>query len=152
MTEPDEAGGPGVVIEAPEGAPDRIQPPISAAARPFWDATRDRRLVLQWCRACERPIHFPREACPRCLGADLVFRPAAGVGTIYACSTMALPGNAGMAGRAPCVVALVDLPEGVRVLANIVGDGAPAVAVGDGVAAAWEPLVDGRHLLVFVPG
>lgn len=128
---------------------ERLLPPISPAAEPFWEATREQRLVLQWCTACELAIHFPREACPRCLGTDLVFRPAAGTGTVYAVSTMPVPGNAGMADRAPYTVALVDLPEGVRVLSNVLGEGALDVAVGDPVVAAWEPLADGRHLLVF---
>lgn len=136
---------------APEGAPDRFSPPVSPAAEPFWEASRRRELVIQWCTDCERAIHFPREACPACLGTALEFRPAAGTGTVYACSTMPVAANPTMAGRAPYVVALVDLPEGVRVLANVVGDGALDVAVGDPVAAAWEPLADGRHLLVFIP-
>ena len=63
---------------------------------------------------------------------------------------MPAPGNPGMAGRAPYVVALIDLPEGVRMLSSIVGDGALDAAVGDPVAIAWEPLVDGRLLPVFV--
>ncbi|MCU1371828.1 MAG: DNA-binding protein [Ilumatobacteraceae bacterium] len=143
-----------LVIAAPEGAPDRQQPPVSPAAEPFWEATRTCSLVIQWCCACERAIHFPREACPACLGTDLEFRPAAGTGTVYACSEMPAPGNPGMKGRAPYVVALVDLPEGVRLLSSVVrADGAPEVAeaaVGDAVRVAWEPLADGRHLPVFV--
>jgi len=143
-----------LVIPAPEGAPDRQPPPVSPAAGPFWEATRSCSLVIQWCRSCEQAIHFPREACPSCLGADLEFRPAAGTGTVYAMSEMPAPGNAGMQGRAPYVVALVDLPEGVRMLTGIVradgGLGAAEVAVGDAVRVAWEPLADGRHLPVFV--
>ena len=133
----------------PDEAPTRLQPPISAAAEPFWEATRDRRLVVQWCTACARPIHFPREACPGCLGTDLEFRPAAGTGTVYALSEMPVPGNAGMAGRAPYLVALVDLDEGVRLLTNLVGDDAASARVGSTVVVDWEPLADGRNLAVF---
>lgn len=148
MTEP-------LIIPAPDGAPDRQQPPISPAAAPFWDATRSCTLVIQWCRSCERAIHFPREACPTCLGTDLEFRPAAGTGTVYALSEMPAPGNPGMKDRAPYSVALVDLPEGVRMLTSIVRpDGATGpgdAAIGAAVRVAWEPLADGRHLPVFVP-
>jgi uncharacterized OB-fold protein len=129
--------------------PQRLQPPTSPAAEPWWDATRDRRLVVQWCTACERPIHFPREACPACLGTALEFRPASGLGAVYALSTMPKPGNPGMAGREPYVVALVDLDEGVRLLTNLVGPDAAEAGVGDRVAVGWEPLADGRHLPVF---
>lgn len=128
---------------------ERIAPPTSPASEPFWEATRRRELVIQWCTACEAPIHFPREACPRCLGTQLEFRPSAGTGTVYALSTMPVPGNPGMAGRAPYAVALVDLDDGVRMLSNIVGDGWEHAAVGDRVQVGWEPLVDGRHLAVF---
>ena len=139
-----------LVIPAPEGAPERLQPPVSEAAAPFWEATRELRFVLQHCPACDCAIHFPREACPSCGATDLEFRPAAGTGTIYACSTMPAPGNPTMKGRAPYVVALVDLAEGVRMLSSIVGDGALDAVVGDAVRVAWEPLADGRHLPVFV--
>lgn len=138
------------VVERPEGTPDRVSPPISPAAEHYWDATRERRLVIQWCRPCDRPIHFPREACPSCLGDDLEARPSGGTGVVYAATTMAEPGNSSMVGRAPYVVALVDLDEGARMLTNVVGDGATEVVVGDRVAVAWEPLEDGRHLPVFV--
>jgi uncharacterized OB-fold protein len=140
----------GPIIERPEGSAERLQPPVSPAAEGFWAATRERRLVLQWCTACERAIHFPREACPSCLGTELEYRAAAGTGTVYAVSTMPSPGNPGMAGRAPYPVVLVDLPEGVRMLANAVGDGALDAQVGHAVVVAWEPLADGRHLPVFV--
>jgi len=139
------------LIELPDGAPDRFQPPMSAAGEPFWAATRERRLELQWCRSCERAIHFPREACPSCLGDDLELRPAAGTGTVYAATVIPKAGNPGMRGREPYVVALVDLPEGVRLLTNVLAEDPASVAVGDPVTVAWEPLADGRHLPVFVP-
>lgn len=139
------------VVERPEGTPDRLSPPISPAAEPYWEATREQRLVIQCCGACERPIHFPREACPSCLGIDLVFRPSAGTGEVYALSVMPSPANPTMKGRAPYVVALVDLDDGVRMLTNVVVVDAEQAVVGTRVEVAWEPLADGRHLPVFVP-
>ena len=131
--------------------PTRFEPPESEAAGPFWAATRERRLVLQWCRSCDRPVHFPRDACPSCLGTDLEFRPASGRGTVYAGSVMPKPANPMMAGREPYAVALVDLDEGVRMMSNIVGVDADSVHVGMGVRITWEPLSDGRNLPQFEP-
>ncbi|MCU1496804.1 MAG: DNA-binding protein [Acidimicrobiales bacterium] len=139
------------LVELPDGTPDRFLPPVSPAAEPFWEATRDRRLVLQWCRPCERAIHFPREACPTCLGQDLEFRPAASTGTVYAVTVVPKAPNPSMRGREPYAVALVDVPEGVRLFTNVLAPNPDAVAIGDQVEVAWEPLPDGRHLPVFVP-
>lgn len=133
-------------------APTRFEPPVSEVARPFWDATRERRLVLQWCRTCEQPVHYPREVCPRCLGTELEYRPASGRGEVYAFSVMHRPGNPLMADRVPYVVALVDLEEGARMMSNVVGCEPDAVRVGQPVRVTWEPLSDGRALPQFEPG
>ncbi len=129
----------------------RFEPPESLAAKPFWDATREQRLVVQWCRSCEQPIHFPRDACPRCLSDDLEFRASPGTGTVYAVSVMPKPANPLMAERVPYAVALVDLDEGVRMMTNIVGTDPSAVTIGLPVHVTWESLSDGRHLPLFAP-
>ena len=129
----------------------RLEPPESVAGAPFWDATRERRLVVQWCRSCDRAIHYPREACPSCLGDDLEFRPASGTGEVYAVSVMPKPANPTMAGRVPYAVALVDLAEGVRIMTNVVGVDPAAVRPGRAVKVTWEPLSDGRFLPLFEP-
>ena len=56
-----------------------------------------------------------------------------------------------LADRVPYVVALVDLAEGVRMMTNVVGVDPWSVTVGQAVVADWEPLTDGRNLLVFRP-
>jgi len=139
----------GTTEETPK--PTRFEPPSSRAGRPFWEASREQRLVLQWCRACDEPIHYPRDACPRCLGDDLEFRPSAGTGEVYAASTMPKPGNPLMAGREPYVVALVALDDGVRLMTNLVDVDPDDVRIGQRVEVTWEPLSDGRHLPQFRP-
>ncbi|MEJ7584847.1 MAG: OB-fold domain-containing protein [Acidimicrobiales bacterium] len=133
------------------GSQTRFEPEESVAGAPFWAATRERRLVLPWCRVCERAHWFPREFCPFCLGTDLEWREASGNGVVYAVSVMSGPANPFMEGRAPSVVALIDLPEGVRMMSNVVSAAPEEVAVGQAVRVSWEPLTDGRHLVVFEP-
>jgi len=120
-----------------------VQPP-SEAAIPFWEATKDRRLDLQWCLDCEQPVHFPREACPRCLGTRFEWRTASGDGEVY---SVVVEHRA----EEPYAVALVDLAEGVRMLTNVVGVPADQVSVGMAVKVTWEALDDGRHLPLFEP-
>jgi uncharacterized OB-fold protein len=131
---------------------ERLVPPASEVAAPFWDATRGRALVLQWCTDCEQPVHYPREACPRCLGSNFDWRPASGAATVHAVSVQHRPGPGRDAADGPYAVALVELPEGVRMMTNVVGCEPDAVTVGMAVRVAWEPLPDGRNLPVFAPG
>ena len=130
---------------------ERFEPPVSPAAEPFWEATREQRLVLQWCTDCAAPVHYPREVCPKCLGRALEFRPASGRGVVYAASVHPKPSNPTMADRVPYVVALVELEEGVRLMTNVVGCDPETVAVGLPVKITWEALSDGRHLPLFEP-
>jgi uncharacterized OB-fold protein len=129
--------------------PTRFEPPISEVAEPFWNATREGRLLLPWCTACARPVWYPREVCPRCLGSTLEWRESQGRGVVYACTVEHKAQTRALA--APYVVALVELDEGVRLLSNVVGRPPERIAVGDRVRVTWEPLSDGRRLPLFEP-
>jgi uncharacterized protein len=129
--------------------PTRFEPPISAVAKPFWDATREGRLLLQWCTACARPVWYPREMCPRCLGSTLEWRESQGRGVVYAYTVEHKAQTRAL--EVPYVVALVELDEGVRLLSNVVGRPPERVAVGDRVRVTWEALSDGRRLPLFEP-
>jgi hypothetical protein len=123
--------------------------PASPESGPFWEATRERRLVLQWCTACEEPIQYPRSFCPRCQasGSSLEWRDASGLGVVYAIVVEHKP--EAMGEESPYAVALVDLEEGVRLMTNIVGPDALSATISTGVRVTWEPLEDGRHLPLF---
>jgi uncharacterized OB-fold protein len=124
----------------------------STEAEPFWAATRERRLTLPWCTSCDRPHWFPRAVCPHCGGRTFDWRDASGDATVYAVTVHHTPGLPHMADRVPYAVALVDLPEGVRMMTNVVEvDDPTEVRVGDAVRIVWEELPDGRNLPVFGP-
>jgi hypothetical protein len=128
-----------------------MEPPPSDEAAPFWEATRRGELVLPWCRACDQPFWYPRAICPRCLGDKIEWRAASGEGVIYAASVQHLPGPGRDAADGPYVVALVDLAEGVRVMANVLECAPDDAHAGLRVHARWHPLSDGRKLLQFAP-
>jgi hypothetical protein len=124
---------------------------MSERGAPYWEATRDGRFELPWCRACGRPHWYPREVCPHCLSDAVEWRAATGRGVVYAASTMPRPALPMLADRVPYVVALVELDEGVRMMTNIVDVDPDAVTVGLAVELRWEELSDGRRLAVFAP-
>jgi uncharacterized OB-fold protein len=124
---------------------------LSPESAPFWDATRERRLVIQWCTACSKPIFFPRAFCPHCdaPGSALEWRESNGRGNVYAVTVEHRPEL--MGATEPYAVALVELEEGVRLVGNIVNCPLDTVAVKMPVQITWEALEDGRHLPLFEP-
>lgn len=129
----------------------RLEPPQSQTAEPFWEATRQQRLLLQHCPTCDHAIWFPRTLCPRCANTDLEWRESTGHGVVYAVSVQYQAPTPQMRDRVPYAVVLVDLTEGVRLMSSVIGCDPEKVTVGMRVEAAWEPLSDGRHLLMFEP-
>ena len=129
--------------------PKRMEPPVSPTTEPFWEATRDRRFLLQWCTDCNRAIFYPREVCPSCLGSSLEWRESPGRGRVYTYTIEYRPQNPNLA--APYTVALIDLDEGVRMMANVIDCEPDAVSIGMPVMIAWEALSDGRNLPMFAP-
>jgi len=128
-----------------------VEPPVSDTTQPFWDATREQRLLIQWCTACGEPVWFPREVCPACLGSSLVWRPSSGLAEVYAFTVEHRPTMPTPFGDEPYVVALVELEEGPRLMTNVVGCAPDTVSVGMPVQVTWEALSDGRNLPLFEP-
>lgn len=122
-------------------------PPPDEVTAPWWDATREHRLVLQSCGACSHVQHPPRAVCTACSSMDhLTFVDAAGTGTIDAHTTIHRPPRPDLA--APYTVARVRLDEGPILLTRLEGDD-DGWTIGDLVRVAWVDLDDGRALPVF---
>jgi uncharacterized OB-fold protein len=140
----------------------RMEPPVGAESGPFWEATREGILLVQWCTSCDRGIFYPRAFCPYCPTSGssgsserstLEWRTASGRATVHAATIEFKPAATGstFSDGQPYVVALVDLDEGVRMMTNIVGCPPEDVHIGLAVTVTWEPLSDGRQLPLFTP-
>jgi uncharacterized OB-fold protein len=92
----------------------------TALSRPFWEAARQKQLVLQHCAACESWVFYPRVRCPHCWSARLSWQPASGRGTVKTFSVVHRPGHPAWQAVAPYAVALIDLEEGVTMLSTLV--------------------------------
>jgi uncharacterized protein len=128
-----------------------IEPPVTEASAPFWDATRDQRLVLPWSTATGKAVWYPREVDPAAPDQPFDWREASGDGVVYAASVHHKAGPGRDPDDGPYVVALVELSEGVRMMTNVVGCPPDDVEVGMPVRVVWHPLSDGRHLPQFEP-
>jgi uncharacterized OB-fold protein len=132
-----------------------MEPPVGAESAPFWEATREGRLLVQWCTACDKGIFYPRSFCPICgaTTSGLEWRTASGRATVYARTIEQKPAATGVtfSDGEPYVVALVELEEGVRMMTNVIGCPPADVSIGMAVTVVWEPLSDGRQLPLFTP-
>lgn len=110
----------------------------------YWEnSLTSGRLEYQHCLSCDAPFHRPRLVCPVDGSRDWEWRPAHGNGSVYSVTSVVRPARQHRE-DAPFQVALVELDEGVRVLARIEGE---TVEIGDRVS--FQPAASRPDLLVF---
>jgi len=128
-------------------------PLITPLTEPFWQGTRERRLLVQRCRECERRWWTPQYACPECLSESYEWTECSGRGTLYSYSVVHRPvdPSAWSESELPYVVAVVELAEGPHMLTNVVGCEPSELRVGLPVAVSFERATDEITLYKFAP-
>jgi uncharacterized OB-fold protein len=113
-------------------------PRITPDAKPFWDALRERRLLLPYCTACGRPHLPPGPVCPFCFAARLEWRPASGRGQLSSWTVVHKAWFPAFEADIPYNVVQVELAEGPRLTANVVGIANEALKVGQPVEIVFD--------------
>ncbi|MFQ5875994.1 MAG: Zn-ribbon domain-containing OB-fold protein [Dehalococcoidia bacterium] len=94
-------------------------PQPTPETKPFWDALKEHRLLIQRCKDCGRAYFYPRPLCPKCFSSNVEWFQASGKGKLYSfvINYRAPPGFE----PEPYVIAVVELEEGPRMLSNLIG-------------------------------
>ena len=122
--------------------------------QPFWDATRENKLMYQVCNGCSGVIFYPRAHCPSCGGLENTWKESTGNGTVYTYSVVMQSRHPAFKDLGPYAVAYVDLDEGFRLMTNIVNVKAPIhdISCGMKVKVFWHNQGDGEiSLPMFEP-
>jgi len=102
----------------------------------FWEGTAAGELRIQRCGNCGALRHPPGPTCPKCLTFDREYVVSPGTGTVYSYVVHHHPPIPGH--QLPIRLALVDLDEGVRMVATTDTD----VEIGDRVRVAFRKIDD----------
>ncbi|TIC79785.1 bifunctional MaoC family dehydratase N-terminal/OB-fold nucleic acid binding domain-containing protein [Crenobacter intestini] len=133
----------------PAEKPRRPLPGVSDDNRFFWDGLKERKLKIQRCTACNTLRHPPGPACPDChsLASDSV--EVSGRGRIYSYSVVHHPTLPGV--PQPNPVGLIELAEGVRVVAGLVDVDPAHIEIGREVEVDFLECADELVIPVFRP-
>jgi uncharacterized protein len=137
----------------PAASPDAVPQPEPAATAPpmrpslspdnefFWAGTRAGELRIQRCGECGALRHPPGPACLSCGStSNQGYQVAAGTGTVYSYVVHRHPPVPGK--QLPMIVALVELTEGPRVMAELTGIEPDQVRIGLPVRASFARIDD----------
>lgn len=122
--------------------PLRPTPSPTDLTAPYWAGAKRGELLIQRCTQCQRHQFYPRSFCMHCMGQTLDWVRSSGLGHIYTFTINRRGANAFMAERTPYAVAIIELEEGVRLMANIIDASLDDIAVGKPVKVAFEAASD----------
>ncbi len=97
------------------------QPRPEAESTPYWEGAKTHKLLLPRCNACGKFWFPPSQRCPHCLSSNFDWLPSAGQGRIYSFVVYHRVYHPAFEQDVPYAVAIIELDEGPRLLANIVG-------------------------------
>jgi uncharacterized protein len=128
-------------------AGDVMRPVASPDTAFFWEGTAKGELRIQKCGDCGALRHPPGPFCPDCGSEHPGYAVASGTGEVFSYVVHHHPPVPGK--KLPLVIALVELDEGVRVLAELTGARPDQVSVGMPVRAGFQRIDDELTLLVW---
>lgn len=104
-------------MENPLTASRAPMPQPTPESKPFFEALKQHRLLIQRCRECDHAYYYPRPFCPACLSASVEWEEASGKGKLYSfvINHRSAPGFI-----APYIIAVVELDEGPRMMTNLI--------------------------------
>ena len=125
----------------------RFTPSPSPETKPYWDASKQKKLSLPFCLRCEQFFFYPRPFCPKCFAWDVEWRDCSGRGTLYTYAIQYRPQAPGF--EPPYVTAIVQLEEGPRMVTNVADVPVEQYQFGMPLQADFEVVDDEVTLVVF---
>ncbi len=125
-------------------------PVPTPVTKPFWDATREHRLLLQRCEK-GHVFYYPRTHCPGCLSAEWEWFEASGRGRLYSYTVARRPQAPEFADDVPYIIAAIALEEGPRMTSLLVEADPDNVVIDGAVELAWDDVSDEISMPYFRP-
>lgn len=123
----------------------RPMPGVSDDNRFFWEGAKEGKLLIQRCKGCGELHHPPGPVCPNCHSFEWDTVQASGRGTVYSFVVMHYPEVPPF--DHPNPIGLIELEEGTRLIAQLVGIKPQDVQIGQKVQVEFNAFNDGELVL-----
>ncbi len=125
-----------------------LLPEATELTAPYWEGLERGELRLQYCQDCGAFQYPPESFCRACPSERLEWRAVEGGGSVYSFIIVRQRYLPAFGDLIPYNVAIVELDEGPRVIANLLDVDNEAIEIGMRVRSRIEPVGD-RFALYF---
>jgi uncharacterized protein len=125
--------------QSAKNSPPKPVPVPTPTTQAYWDGTAAGELRVQRCVTTGKLFSYPRRFSPYVVGGPVEWVTVSGTGSLYSYVISHLPGP-GYKDEVPYVIAIVELTEGPRVMANLLEvDAVPeALTIGMPLEAIYQ--------------
>lgn len=113
-------------------------PRPNAQTQAYWDGAAQDQLRYQRCRACGHVQLIPRSLCEQCQCNELDWHESAREGVVLTFTTVHRAPLPAFKEMVPYVIAIVDMDEGFRVMANALTAARQDLAIGSRVHIGFQ--------------
>lgn len=131
--------------------PAKPAPEPTPESRPYWEGLAGGRLMLQRCADCGRVRHYPRPLCDACHSFAVDWVEASGRATVHSWTVAHHPYHPAFRDALPYTLVTADLPEGVRMVAQLRDAGPESLRLGQPLRIGFEDNGEGLVLPVLRP-
>jgi uncharacterized OB-fold protein len=117
-------------------------PGLDGLSAEFYAFCKQQRLHFQRCSACRTFRHVPREMCAECNSFEWEWVASTGKGTVFTWTVIERALHPAFADATPMAPVVVEMEEGVRLLANMLDCPPAELAMGMPVEIAYEAVTD----------
>ncbi|MEE2720243.1 MAG: OB-fold domain-containing protein [Pseudomonadota bacterium] len=128
----------------------RPVPKPTPTTQAFWDGAKKGKLMLQWDPMKRKYQFWPRANSVHTGRRNLQWKAATGKGELYSFTITHVP-VPGFESKAPYVIGMIELDEGVRIIGNMVNVQPEEIEIGMRVKVAWEKINDDITYFAFEP-
>jgi uncharacterized OB-fold protein len=129
----------------------RYLPVLFPEEKPFWDAAKQHRLLLQCCNKCGRVRYPIGPTCPWDLSNEFEWKQMSGRGVVHNFVIYHKPWIPYYRDKVPYALVQVEIEEGPRLTTNLLDVPVDQVKIGIPVDAVWDDVTDAVSLIQFRP-
>lgn len=126
-------------------------PPVTKLNAPFWEGTKQGELRLQTCNDCGKQWYPASTHCPNCLSRNHSWKAVSGQGKVWSWVVFHQRYFREFEDELPYNVTLVELDEGVMMMATLRGIDDDQVQCDMRVKVAFEDATEEQSVPYFVP-
>lgn len=127
-------------------------PNINVDSKPYWDACKQHKLIIQKCNNCGKLQHlYRKDFCCHCWSQDIEDLVTSGKGTLWTYTITYQNYTPGFSEDVPYVTALVTLEEGVEMLTGILNCDHDKLEIGMPLKVTWVEATEDITIPFFEP-